>query len=79
MQHISQYCEAVSGGSPTSLLQAEIGRLNRSQRQDILTKAGITAYIPPEQGLAMKADLALPWHKMGEIQRYNFACTLLTS
>ena len=58
MQHISQYHEAVSGGSQTSLLQAEIGRLNRSQRQDLLTKAGITAYIPPEQGLAMTADLA---------------------
>jgi hypothetical protein len=34
--------------------------------------------ITEQQGLAMKADLALPWNKMRELRRYNYmrACTL---
>ena len=69
VKEVSQYREALSGANPTSLLQAEIGRLSRHQRQSLLTEAGITLFIPPEQGLAIKADLALPWHKMREIRR----------
>ena len=33
--------------------------------------AGITLTIPEQQGLAMKADLALPWNKMRELRRYS--------
>ena len=31
--------------------------------------AGLTIDIPPEQGLAMKADLALPWNKLRVVRR----------
>ncbi len=67
-----QECRAnISGGAPEILLQREIGTLSREERQDLLKKAGVTLEIPAGQGLAMKADLALPWNKLRDVRRYH--------
>ena len=52
-------------------LQAELKTFSPEERQDLLKSAGITINIPPEQGLAIKADLAIPWNKLRVIRRYN--------
>ena len=55
-----------------SQLQAEVKMLTSEERQDLLKSAGITIDIPPEQGLAIKADLAIPWNKLRVIRRYQY-------
>lgn len=52
-------------------LQAEVKMLTSEERQDLLKSAGITVDIPAEQGLAIKADLAIPWNKLRVIRRYQ--------
>lgn len=46
--------------------------LTREERQELLKSAGITINFPPEQGLAMKADFAIPWNKLRIIWRYIY-------
>ncbi len=50
-------------------MQEEIRHLNKEDRQSLLFSGGFTIDIPPEQGLAMKADLAIPWNKLRIIRR----------
>ena len=63
-------------------LQAEMKMLSSEERQDLLKSVGITIDIPPEQGLAMKADLAIPWNKLRIIRRYIYSivssCAVVT-
>ena len=54
-----------------SQFQAEVKAITKEERQKLLTSAGITIDIPPEQGVAMKADLAIPWNKLRIIRRYS--------
>jgi hypothetical protein len=49
----------VSAGDPNSQLKEEIRHLSKEDRQNLLFSGGFTIDIPPEQGLAMKADLAI--------------------
>ena len=71
IQEMGHCRETISGGSPDALLQQELQTFSTADRQQLLTEADIMVHTPPEQGLAMKADLALPWHKMREIRRYT--------
>ena len=48
------------------ILQKEVSYLSQKERADILIKAGITAHIGVEEGLAMKVNLALPWKQRGK-------------
>ena len=58
------------GGEDSSLvLKEELRSLDKEERSKLLHDAGMTINIPPEQGLAMKADLALPWNKLRVIRR----------
>ena len=61
----------ISKDSSTSQLQAEVKALTQQEKQQLLAGAGFTIDIPPEQGLAMKADLAIPWNKLRIIRRYK--------
>ena len=55
----------IIGGEDSSLvLHQELRSLTREQRGKLLLDAGLTIDIPQEQGLAMKADLAIPWNKL---------------
>ena len=76
VQEVARCREIVSGGSPEQLLQKEIHHLSTSERKALLTEAGITVHIPADQGLAMKANLALPWKKMRDIRRYMYVYVL---
>ena len=51
-------------------LQAEVKGLPTDERKKLLRSAGITLDIPPEKGLALKGDLAIPWNKLRTIRRY---------
>ena len=70
VQDVGQYRDVISGGEGNQLLEREVTTLGVESRRQ-LEKAGITLTIPKEQGLAMKADLALPWNKMRELRRCN--------
>jgi hypothetical protein len=58
--------DVISGGDSTSQLREELRSLDKAGREELLRNAGD---IPAEQGLAMKADLGLPWNKLRIIQR----------
>ena len=45
-------------------LQAEVKGLPASERSQLVVSAGITLDIPPEKGLSLKANLAIPWNKL---------------
>ena len=59
----------ISKDASTVQFEAEVKALSQEQQQ-VLKSAGITIDIPPEQGLAMKADLAIPWNRLRIIWRY---------
>ena len=71
VRDVGKYRSAVSGGEGEYLLEREVTTLSVESRTQLLEKAGITLTIPEQQGLAMKADLALPWNKMRELRRYS--------
>ncbi len=66
---IDRVREIVSCGDSVSQLREEVKHLSKPERQELLRESGFTVDIPPEQGLAMKADLALPWNKLRIIRR----------
>lgn len=68
-KEIEHVRELVSGGDSAAQLREEIKHLTKSERQELLHNAGFTLDIPPEQGLAMKADLGLSWNKLRIIRR----------
>ena len=60
----------IIGGDDSSLiLHQELRSLTKEEQGKLLLDAGLTIDIPPEQGLAMKADLAIPWNKLRVIRR----------
>ena len=61
----------IAGKDPAAFLQREVERMGIKDRQKLLQDAGITVYIPAEQGLAMCTTCSLPWKKMREIRRYD--------
>ncbi len=50
-------------------LADELKATSREVRRNILKEAGITPEISAGSGLAMKADLALPWRKLRHLRR----------
>lgn len=50
-------------------MREEIRQLTKMERQKLLHDAGFTLDIPPEHGLAMKADLCIPWNKLRVLKR----------
>ena len=69
--------ELVSAGDTDVQLQGELQHCSPQERQRLLgalAKDGCTVIIPPDEALAMKADLGLPWSKLRVVRRY--ACNL---
>lgn len=64
--------DLVSAGDSRSQMLAEIRHLSKDDRQNLLTSGGFTLDIPPGQGLAMKADLGIPWNKLRTIRRQGY-------
>ena len=48
----------------------ELVAMDSTLRQNILKEAGITPEISAGEGLAMKAELALPWERLRVLRRY---------
>ncbi len=63
--------ESVAGSEVGAQLQLvdELKATSRDVRQSSLKEAGITPEIAFGDGLAMKADLALPWRKLRHLRR----------
>ena len=60
----------IIGGEDSSLvLHQELQSLTKDERSKLLVDAGLMIDIPREQGLAMKADLPIPWNKLRVIRR----------
>lgn len=69
--------DLISSGDAQFQLQEEIKHLSKEERQDLLKKAGFTLEVSPEQGLAMKADLGIPWNKLRIIRRQEMIHNLV--
>ena len=52
----------------------EVKMLPREMREDLIKDMKFTVHVPPEQSLAMKADLCLPWKKLRIMRRYIYIC-----
>lgn len=50
---------------------AELRRLGQEERIAIIKEAGLALDIPPDEGLAMKTELGLPWNKIRHLRRYT--------
>lgn len=61
--------DAISGGSSTEQMSAELQTLSKERRTEILKEAHLPVEIPVEHGLAMKASLQIPWNKMRAVRR----------
>lgn len=49
----------------------ELKRFGSDERQMIIREAGLTIEVKPEQGLAMKTELGIPWNKIRHLRRYD--------
>ena len=65
--------EGLSGGKQGAHrpLVDELNATDYEERQKILREASIRPEISPGEGLAMKAELALPWRKLQHLRRYE--------
>ena len=52
-----------------ALLSEEVKHLDKITKNKLLREAGIKMNMLPEKGLAMKADLSIPWRKLRIIRR----------
>ena len=68
-QEVQQVRKLIGGEDQSLIFHQELRSLDEEDRNKLLREAGITINIPPEQGLAMKADLAIPWNKLRVIRR----------
>ncbi|KAK3721669.1 hypothetical protein QZH41_013820, partial [Actinostola sp. cb2023] len=49
---------------------SEIRRLGREERRDIVSEAGLSIEIPPDEGLAMRSERGIPWNKIRNMRSY---------
>ena len=61
--------EVVYGGDSSRQLQLEVMTLPRYDRQQLLHSAGLNLHVPAGQGLAMKCDVGVPWHKLRALRK----------
>lgn len=59
----------IEGENSSLVLHQELRSLTKDEQSKLLVDAGLTIDIPPEQGLAMKDDLAILWNKLSVIRR----------
>lgn len=66
---LSAVRDVISGGGGSVQLQDELAVLTKEEREELLVSAASPTQITPEETLAMKADLALPWRKLRIMRR----------
>ena len=55
----------------------EIKKVPTEEREALMKEINFTITVPPEQGLALKSDLCLPWRKLRVMRRYIYIVHLL--
>lgn len=69
---MEQVREAISMGASVDQLTHELKTLNKEDRQSLLVSVhDATAIISPNDVLAMKSDLSIPWNKFRILRRSN--------
>ena len=66
---IANLRKIVSKDDSVVQLQREIQVMPRDERRQLMKEANFDVEIPPDHGLAMKADLCLPWNKLRVLRR----------
>lgn len=68
---LSSIQKSISGGESSERiqLQSEIKLLSTEDREKLLDDIGIHSETSAEQGLALKADLSIPWNKLRVMRR----------
>ena len=61
--------DAISMGESSALLRRELDYLDEAEKQKLLQQAGIVCNIGPQDALAIKADLGVPWAKLRYLRR----------
>lgn len=61
--------ERLSMGDSAIQMSNELRQLPKEERAVIMKEAKFTIDVPPEQGLAMKTDLNIPWNKLRAMRR----------
>ena len=74
---ISKIRHQLSLGDVTSQFNNEIKMLPSEEREKIMKEANFSVTVPPEEGLAMKADLCMPWRKLRLMRRYLHVSIIL--
>ena len=49
----------------------EMKILPKEEREQLMKDANFSVYVPPEQGLGLKADLCIPWKNLRMMKRYK--------
>ena len=62
--------DAISMGESSTLLRRELDYLDEAEKQKLLQQAGIVCKIGPQDALAIKADLGVPWAKLRYLRRW---------
>lgn len=75
-EQLSAIREKLSIGDIEEQMADELKRKPAEEREEITKAANFTITVPPEEGLALKSDLCLPWRKLRMMRRYS-ANTLL--
>ena len=73
-QELLRIREKLSIGDSEQQMVDEVKMLPREMREDLIKDMKFTVHVPPEQSLAMKADLCLPWKKLRIMRRYIYIC-----
>lgn len=55
----------------------EIKKVPTEEREALMKEINFIITVPPEQGLALKSDLCLPWRKLRVMRRYIYIVHLL--
>lgn len=66
---ISTIHEMLSAGDANTQLIDELKLIPEEEKESIMKQLNFTIYVPPEENLAMKADLCLPWRKLRLMKR----------
>ena len=71
-QELATIRDKVSVGGGEQQIVDEVKLLPKELREVLMKEMNFIVYIPPEQNLAMKADLCLPWNKLRIMHRYTY-------
>ncbi len=78
---MSSIRKAVSGGEKAAELQLtdELKHISPETRLSILQQPGIKPCIPEGEGMAMKAELSLPWYRLRQLKSSGIAALQITT